>query len=306
MPRFLIINGDDFGRTPGVSRGILDAHRRGIVTSTTALMNMPAVEEALAWAGGCPDLGVGVHLVFTSGRPLLPPEQVPTLVDREGRFYDQRTALARADQVDPGQLRAEFAAQIERFIALTGHLPDHLDCHHFTHLHPRYFAVYLAVAADYGLPVRNPLPSDDDLAAFAARGILPGSLSLEAAQALVARDRELLVKSGVRHQDHFIGAFFGDDALSVEFLVELLAGLPEGTSELMTHPGYADDRLRAESGYADQRDREVAILTDPRVRRQIEALSICLITYGALDEVGRGEPERRGHTGPNKPPDQAA
>ena len=114
MTKKLIVNGDDFGRCPGVNRGIIEAHERGVLTSTTLMVNMPAADEAFALAREHPDLGVGIHLVFTAGRAILPPEQVPTLVDGEGRFLDQRTWLAALDRVDLGELKAELRTQIER------------------------------------------------------------------------------------------------------------------------------------------------------------------------------------------------
>jgi predicted glycoside hydrolase/deacetylase ChbG (UPF0249 family) len=91
MGKQLIVNADDYGRTAGVVEGILRAHQQGIVTSTTAMMNMPGIEAALQRAQSYPDLGLGIHLVFSAWRPLLPPERIPSLVDDDGAFLNQKS-----------------------------------------------------------------------------------------------------------------------------------------------------------------------------------------------------------------------
>ncbi len=145
----LIVNADDYGHTPGVARGIRQAHASGIVTSTTAMMNRPGVEKELQEAArACPDLGLGVHLVLTAGSPVLPPRQIPTLVDADGRFFRQGELEARLEAVNPEEARAEWRAQIEKFCAALGHPPDHLDSHHHTsYWTPRLFAGMLELAA---------------------------------------------------------------------------------------------------------------------------------------------------------------
>ena len=91
----LIVNADDYGRTPGVSRGIRQAHLRGIVTSTTAMMNMPAIEEDLQAAlEETPELGLGVHLVLTCGAPLSPSGRVSTIAGGMRRFPGPGEPLA--------------------------------------------------------------------------------------------------------------------------------------------------------------------------------------------------------------------
>ena len=99
MRKKLIINADDYGRAPGVSRGILQAHREGIVTSTTVMINQPDVEPQLTQALACPELGIGLHLVFSAWRPVLPPELIPSLVDPGGSFLGQHDLWARAEEI---------------------------------------------------------------------------------------------------------------------------------------------------------------------------------------------------------------
>jgi chitin disaccharide deacetylase len=283
MTKRLIVNADDFGRTHPVSDGILSAHRDGIVTSTTVMMCMPGAAHDLTRAvAEAPKLGLGVHLVFTAGRPLLPPEWVPSLIDEHGNCLTQDAILSDPQRISPDELRSEFKAQISGFKNATGRLPDHIDCHHFVHVHPRLFAVYHDVALELGLPMRIAFPRREaDLADAPQR---PGVASMIPAALLdmIVRDNwKRLAEKPVRAPDRFLAGFFGDN-VSVDYLLGLLDRLPDGVSELMTHPGYSDETLAAESSYAAPRETEIAVLTDPRVRQRIADRGIELITFAAL------------------------
>src|SRR4051812_35977187 len=87
LSRQLVVTADDFGISRGVNRGIVEAHRNGLVTSASLMPNLPSAEDALTRATTCPDLGLGLHLTLTAGRPLSPPDRVPTLVDADGQFH---------------------------------------------------------------------------------------------------------------------------------------------------------------------------------------------------------------------------
>jgi len=276
----LIVNADDYGRTPGITDGILQAHREGIVTSTTAMINMPYVEEALRLADEYPELGVGIHLVFTAGRPVLPPEKVPSLVDAEGRFYKPEALYSRLDQVDTGQLKMELEAQIERFMA-TGRRPDHLDCHHPVHIYPPFFAVILELAEAYGLPMRMPLPPVEELEKAGVPAIAP-DLPPKLLYRMVTEDWRLLGEKRVSYPDHFIGGFYGEEALTLKHLLAILGRLPEGTTEMMTHPGKVDEVLLAQSSYTWQREEEIELLCHPRVKGHLKELGIELVNFRVL------------------------
>ncbi len=281
MTRRLIVNADDFGRTPGVTEGILRAHCEGIVTSATVMMNMPGAAAALQRAQKeCPRLGLGVHLVFTAGRPLMPVEWVSSLVDKHGRFLSQDEVLANPDRIDLGELKSELKAQIKTFQNAAGQWPDHLDAHHFVHVLPQFFEVYLELAEEFQLPARIPLPRDEEWPAHLPAGL--SAVPPEQLRAILQSDWSLLQQHPVRRTDYFIGHFFGDEALTVAHLLHILDGLPEGTGELMTHPGLADDALRAQSRYHVQRERELALLCHPTVKQHIADLGLRLITFAGL------------------------
>ncbi len=281
MDRRLIVNADDYGRSPGVSRGILQAHREGIVTSTTVMINQPGVESQLSEATACPDLGIGLHLTFTAWQPVLPPETIPSLVDAEGLFLDQHTLWAHADAVSLTHLHAELSAQIERFLALAGRLPDHLDCHHFVHLYPPFFETYADLATRFQLPLRVPFPPEPDFEkAVRTLPFLEG-FPVDLVRSMIVTNSTLLRSRQLAYPDHFLSTFFGREALTLDHLLHLLDTLPDGVSELMCHPGY-DDPALASSTYRQEREAELALLTHPEVRRQVAELGIELVTFDVL------------------------
>jgi predicted glycoside hydrolase/deacetylase ChbG (UPF0249 family) len=281
MSKKLIVNADDYGRSPGVSRGILEAHRRGIVTSTTVMINQPSVREQLDEALACDGLGIGLHLVFSAWRPVLPPEAIPTLVDSEGFFLDQHALWARAEEVSPRHLRAEFAAQLARFEDWAGRLPDHLDCHHFVHLYPPFFQAYADLAAEHRLPLRVPFPPEADFRQAVATLPYLEEFPLDLVRGMVATNSALLQSRRLFYPDRFIGTFFGTEALTLDNLLRLLRTLPVGTTELMCHPGYVDSALAA-STYRREREIELELLTHPAVRDCVAECGIELVAFGVF------------------------
>ena len=133
--KWLIVNGDDFGASPGINRGIIEAHRRGILTSTSLLVNTPSSEEAALLARAAPDLSVGLHVDLMSN------EKKPA-----------------ASSLSDDQCRAELHDQLARFQALMGGPPTHLDAHHNLHRHPRLLPHFLEVARQHRLPLREHSP----------------------------------------------------------------------------------------------------------------------------------------------------
>lgn len=248
--RRLIVNADDYGLTAGVSRGILDAHRDGIVTSTTLLVNRP-VDPALIDALKASGLGVGLHLNLTLGPPVAPAKRVPSLVDGEGRFVrDAREAAkrARADEA-----RIELGMQIDEFRRIMGRFPTHLDSHHHVGRHEPILDLVLDFARAIRVPVRT---QDPEVRA-------------------IARQRAL------KTPDHFMGESGPGAYWSSERVLAHLRELPGGVTEFMTHPGYYDDDL-AYSRYGRQREMEMTGLTDPAARALIEGEGIRLIHFGQL------------------------
>lgn len=277
----LIVNADDFGRTEGINRGILEAHTAGIVTSTTAMMTYPAsgpgLEAALAEA---PDLGLGVHLNLTSGRPLLPAADVPSLVDDAGFFYRPDRLSEVMPTWAPDDLAAELNAQVDRFLRLTGQPPTHLDSHHHAvAMYPSSVRVMLELAQTYGISIRRPpfsrTPSETRLENWVLRN-LPEDEGLRAATAL----HELTVEfASVCMPAYFVSSFYDHQAILGELLVILTTLATDGVTELMCHPGYASG---LDSPYAAPRERELAVLTHSATHEVAAAEGIHLMTFAEL------------------------
>ena len=246
----LIVNADDLGRTPGINSGIFEAHSQGLVTSATLMVGFSAAEEAADFWRHNPAIGVGLHVALTGGRPLLPPEEVPSLVDGEGRFPAKPEGL---DGAQPVEVMAEVEAQLGRFRALTGRLPTHLDSHHHSHRLPVVCDALVSIAGRYGLPVRN----------------------------TSAEVGEQLRREGIATTDIFIEEFFGNEA-RLEVLLRILGGLGTGVTELMCHPARVDEALRLDSSYVDEREQELAVLTHPEAIRAIREEGIVLTHFGEL------------------------
>ena len=281
MSKYLIVNADDFGRSPGVSKGIIKAHREGIVTSTSAMVNQPYFADSVPLLLENPSLGAGVHLVFTAWKPVLPPEDVPSLVDDEGFFLPQETLLADPKRVNTDELKAEFLAQIERFRKLVGRDPDHLDCHQFAHLHPHFFAVYLDVAEETGLPIRWPFPPEEEIPKLIYTTPL-GNLPPEQVRLLTETDYRLLGDRPIPRPNRFVGSFFGEANFPLPNLLRTLESLTGGVTELLTHPGFVDEPLRSSSGYVRPREKELELMCHPEVKAKVSELGIELTTFAIL------------------------
>ncbi len=253
MARMLIVNADDFNRSPGVSRGIVESHEKGIVTSTTVMVNLPGLRASLELLRDYPRLGVGLHVNLTFGSPVVPAEQVPSLVDAEGRFWSDPAVAASRGR--PEEIRREVEAQIAACVACRGERPTHLDGHHHVHLYPPVQEIVAEIAARHHLPLR----------------------------ARTAAERQAVRRCGVRTSDHFVGDAVEEPYWTVERLLATLPDLPDGVTEMMCHPGYCDAPL-AGSRYGPQREVERAALSAPEVRRVVEESGLTLCTFAALGE----------------------
>jgi predicted glycoside hydrolase/deacetylase ChbG (UPF0249 family) len=127
VAKYLIVNADDFNLTEGVTRGILDGHRHGIITSTTVMVNLPGLTRTRDLAREASGLGLGLHVNLTLGAPVLPVDAVPSLVDGAGHFVRDRTRVGESGAML--EIRAEIAAQARRFEEVFGRRPTHLDTH---------------------------------------------------------------------------------------------------------------------------------------------------------------------------------
>jgi hopanoid biosynthesis associated protein HpnK len=284
----LILNADDFGLTRGVNEGIVRAHRQGILTSATLMANSPAFDDAVAQAKAAPTLGVGCHLVLVGGTAVSPPAEIPSLVDADGKFpatLPQLVAKVSSGAVRSRDIEMELRAQIEK-VRRAGIEPTHLDTHKHTHAHPKVMNALGRVAREMGIR-RVRKPAEDLAASWETQSGTDRSWSqLVSAAAVRAASpwfQSLARKYGLRSPDHFLGlAMTG--RISASVLRQLIDTLPEGTTEIMLHPGVCDDDLaRTGSRLQEQRQLELDALLAPEVRRAVVRNGVRLTTYGGLD-----------------------
>jgi hopanoid biosynthesis associated protein HpnK len=290
----LIVNADDLGWSEGVNRGIAEAHRKGLVTSTSLLANGQAFDSALAVARSNPELGIGVHLNLSNGAPTANPTTVPSLLNAAGEFEGSpETLILRiaSRNLALNEVEQEWDAQIRK-IRDAGIAPTHLDGHKHVQMLPGLFEIALRLAKRHNVrAIRISHEASKLRALLASGGAQKTSVVLkQGVQArglkLLARDaREMADHAGLVVTDHFCG-IAQTGVMTREGVEALLRNLPEGTTEWMCHPGYADDDLRrSPTRLQESRQSELAILTDPRIRKLVATQGIRLISYQLMGEV---------------------
>ena len=226
--RYLIVNADDFGLSPGVNRGIIKAHEQGIVTSASLMVRMPAAAEAAAYAREHSNLSVGLHF---------------DLGEWTYRNGDWECVYEVAPVDDPSAVARQADDQLAAFQRLLGRNPSHIDSHQHVHREEPVRSTLVELARQVGVPLRH-------------------------------------FSSSVQ----YCGKFYGQDsqgsplpdAISVHSLLEMLAALPSGSSELGCHPGEGDD---FHSTYAGERAQEVRTLCDPRIQPALASQKIQLFSF---------------------------
>jgi chitin disaccharide deacetylase len=288
----LIVNADDLGWTEGVNRGIAEAHRRGLVTSTSLLANGRAFASAVEVARHNPALGVGVHLNLSDGPPTASPEKVHALLNEQGSLEGgpENLLLRIASRSLPiEEVEREWDAQIQR-VRDAAIEPTHLDGHKHVQMLPGLFEIALRLAKKHGIRAIRVSHEESKLRAVMATGGEQNSAVVlkQGVQArglkLLARDaREMAERAGLVTADYFCG-IAQTGVLTREGVERLLESLPDGTTELMCHPGYADEELRATQTRLQQsRQTELDILTDQGIRKLVATRGIRLLSYKLLD-----------------------
>ena len=276
--RRLVINADDFGLSAGVNRGILEAHAAGTVSSTSLLVNAPGFADAVRAVEDAPELGVGLHLNLTTGRPVSPPDAVSSLCDRRtGRFCSLSRLIARVlvGRVDGREVVLECAAQIERARGAGVRL-THLDGHQHTHVLPGIWGPVVGAATETGIDVMR-------LGLEPAVGIAWRPLAAVGQLLLTASWRRATSGAPLpRHADHFRGFALTGRRDFLERLLAVLDRIEPGVTELMVHPGYADASLEGWVSYGAGRERELEALTSTAVRTRLQRGDIQLIGFGEL------------------------
>ncbi|HEV2695888.1 MAG TPA: hopanoid biosynthesis-associated protein HpnK [Verrucomicrobiae bacterium] len=270
--RRLIVNADDFGLSAAVNTTVIRAHREGILTSASLMVNEPGFAEAVTLAKENPRLGVGLHLTLLMGHSALPPEKIPGLVNARGEFSNRPVGVGMGYFFRRGlreQLRAEIHAQFKKFHA-TGLPLDHLNGHLHLHLHPVVFKILMEDAEKLG--IKHLRLTRDCLSR--SRRMAQGRLFYRVSHAAIyeclsSRSREPLRQRGIKHAQTTFG-LLQDSQVDEEYILKLLPELPAGDSELYSHPSL------------DKFKHEFDALISPRVIEQVKKLGIQLIRYQDL------------------------
>ncbi|MGR5148393.1 chitin disaccharide deacetylase [Photobacterium alginatilyticum] len=241
----VIFNADDFGLTPGVNLGIVDACLSGVVRSTTLMVGMEAEKHAVDLASSAPALKVGLHLRFTAGAPLT---DIPFLVGEDGLF-EAKEECWRMRDFSPQVIANEVIAQIERFND-TGLSLSHIDSHHHAHMHPKILPVVQEIARDYQVPLR-------------------------------ATEYQGNKRNDYRYA--FDGSFFGE-SISLDKVLQII-NRHRGSCdvlEIMVHPAYVDQAIMDVSSYNIYRAKELDILTDSKLSEALDELGVTVSDYSIL------------------------
>jgi chitin disaccharide deacetylase len=280
--RQLIVTADDFGLAVPVNEAIERGHRDGILSTTSLMVAAPATADAVQRAHRLPRLRVGLHVVLVNGRPALPPQLLPALVDERGMFPEDLFAAGVRYFFMPGvrkQLEAEIRAQFEAF-ARTGLALDHVNAQNHLHVHPTVLSLILKVGREYGVrAIRIPrepfLPSwramrTKGCARFANSAFLLPWLSLM---------RLRLHLAGITTNDYVFG--LNDTGhMTPDRVQKFVANLPQGISELYVHPATHTwpEAFPPDYDFAG----EFASLVDPDVIRQVRESDIRPVTFSEL------------------------
>jgi hopanoid biosynthesis associated protein HpnK len=279
----LVVTADDFGLAVPVNEAVERAHRDGVLGAASLMVGGAAAADAVERARRLPGLRVGLHLVVVEGRPVLPPDAIPDLVDARGelpaglfaaglRFFF-RARVRR-------QLEAEIRAQFEAFRE-TGLVLDHVNAHDHMHLHPTVLGICLRVGREFGMrAVRVPW---EPRPRAGGGGRRVAERATDAALApWIAWLRARLRRAGIRSNDFVLG-LRDSGAMDEARVLALLEELPEGVGEIYFHAATrpCPELARHAPGYRPQD--ELAALLSPRVREALDRRRVARIGFADLE-----------------------
>lgn len=279
----LIVNADDFGLHPLINAGIIKGHQEGFITSTSLMPSAPCWQEAVRLAKENPRLGIGVHLTLVGSVPsVLPKEQVSSLLDDDGLFLPDYVAFAKryySGAVKKAELEAELRAQVERALSCGVNI-THIDSHQHTHVLPGINSLVLKLSNEYNI-IRVRIPKEGYLFTGGFQtgvGRLIGRSGLSFCADMAALRADSL---GLRHPQHFYGMLAGGH-LNAQLIANILRQLPEGVSEIMTHPGLDSAALGKAFSWQYHWREELDAYLDAGNKALLKELGIEPVSFAAL------------------------
>lgn len=278
----LIVNADDFGIHPDVNHAVIKAYQTGILRSTSLMATGRAFAEAATLAHEHPALGVAVHVTLVAEKPVLDPKRIPSLVNAEGYFLPNHVAFIKRflmGGIRFDELRAEIEAQIKKVLQAGVHV-THLDSHQHLHVLPHVIDICLDLMQAHGIHKMR-LPAE----AYGFRGGYHAGMGRYLAKCGLTFCAQLAARKARRRGIIMPHAFFGMLAgghMTLENLLPILQVLPEGTSEIMMHPGMDNTTLAMAYDWGYHWQQELAAMTSPVARQFIATQGIRLISFKEL------------------------
>jgi predicted glycoside hydrolase/deacetylase ChbG (UPF0249 family) len=269
-----------------VNRAILEAHCNGVLTSATLMANAPAVDDALASTRSTSSLGTGCHIVLVDGTPLLPPHEVPDLLEPgTQRFHRSLSAfirLALRNKIAAGQIEAEAAAQIRK-LQEAGVAVSHIDTHKHTHIFPQILRPLMHAARACEIhAIRNPFEPVRASLLWSNGRLYKRWFEVKALRVFARSFVDSVARQGMRTTSGTLG-IVATGLLDGDLLAKSLADIPDGTWEFVCHPGYNDFDLQSTSTrLRESRARELQVLTAPATRVLLQDKGFQLISYRDL------------------------
>jgi hopanoid biosynthesis associated protein HpnK len=263
-----------------VNEAVEQAHRHGILSTTSLMVGGAAAADAVARARRLPELRVGLHLNLIDGRPLLPEAEVPRLVCENGEFDRNMGRAGVRFFMFPGvrrQLASEIRAQFEAF-RTTGLALDHVNTHKHIHLHPSVAALIIEIGRDYGMSAVR-VPSEP--VAVLRQAFPEERYRAPAYHGWNAMLRRRLKRAGLRTNDHVFGLAWSGGMVEARILA-LIPHLPEGVSEIYFHPAIERTPSLVATMPSYRHPEELAALLSPVVKNRVAESGLRLVSYTDL------------------------
>jgi chitin disaccharide deacetylase len=265
----LIINADDFGMSKEVNDGIKRAIKAGAVNSVSVMVNMPYFDDAIQFLKKHPEVSVGLHLNITEGGPISSPHATSTLLREDNNFFFWVNLMVKyfLKKVSLKEIAAELATQHKKLVS-TGLEISHIDSHHHIHLFPPFFKIVLAFVREKKIPTLR-------CRRFRVRSLTVALFETASIKALLILFlcfiNNVLARPSRHHfNDDTIFDMHWDSRMSKKRFLHILSSLPDGTIEIICHPGVMSKWGNA--AFLAPRQHELRLLTDPRVIKRIRQI----------------------------------
>jgi hopanoid biosynthesis associated protein HpnK len=267
----LIVTADDFGLTEGINDGIVEAHSRGIVTRASIIANGEAFEHAVLLSKQFIDLKIGIHLTLVAETPINQPDKIKSLIASNGKFVlNYKAFLSRyiMRKITLDEVYLEWESQIQEVLN-SGININHIDSHQHLHMLPGLFNIAVALAHKYQINKIRML-HHDIVSIQNFKALILTSLSFA--------NKKKIKRSGIAFADNFLGLKYSGH-LDENIILKLLYNIPAGTTEMMCHPGYADNiYYQKYTNWNYEPDIELKALVSKRVKEKIISCNIKLIS----------------------------